>query len=245
MWRFVIPAAFLAGALPLAAQTTPPELEGGLEIKWMRDSEEYATLTREVYRLAERAVTDAARRQPRGRPWAVVVDVDETTLDNSAYQLERLAYRVPFDSASWNAFDRRSQSGVVPGVADFIAAVRRLGGHVAWITDRWESVREPTRANLARHGLWQDDDRLCLLTGEPQYTKATRRAEVAGGTGRCAWEGTPLTILAFFGDQMSDFPAAGESDPDAGSDAAFGARYFILPNAMYGRWTTRVTRRDR
>ena len=96
-----------------------------------------------------------------------------------------------------------------------------------------------------RHGLWQDDDRLCLFTGEPQDTKAARRAQVAGGSGRCAWEGTPLTILAFLGDQMTDFPQAGESDPDAGNDAAFGVRCFLLPQPMYGAWTTRVTRRDR
>ena len=45
------------------------------------------------------------------------------------------------------------------------------------------------------------------------------------------------------GDQMGDFPAAGESDPDAGNDAAFGVRYFLLPNPMYGAWVSRRTRR--
>jgi predicted secreted acid phosphatase len=41
---------------------------------------------------------------------------------------------------------------------------------------------------------------------------------------------------------MGDFPSAGESDPDAGKKDAFGRRYFILPNPMYGQWTSRVTR---
>ncbi len=235
----------VSGPAPLGAQTTPPELQGGLEIKWMRDSEEYAALSRQLYRLAERAVAEAARRASRGR-WAVVLDLDETVLDNSAYQLERLAYRLPFDSTSWNAWIRhRREAGTVPGIGEFIAAVRRLGGRVAWISNRWDSTREPTRADLVRHGLWNDDDRLCLLTAEPAYTKAARRAEVTGGSGRCAWDGAPMTVLAYVGDAMGDFPAAGEADPDAGSDAAFGTRFFMLPNPMYGSWVTRVTRRGR
>lgn len=247
MSRLAAFALCCAAVLPAAldAQATPPELQGGLEVKWMRDSEEYAAIARQLYRSADRAVSDAARRQPRGRSWVVVLDIDETTLDNSAQQLERLAYRQPFDTASWNAWTRRIEAGAIPGVVDFIASVRRQGGHVAWITNRAESVREPTRANLAARGLWNDDDRLCLLTPEPGYNKAARRAEVASGSGRCAWSGTPMSVLAFLGDQMGDFPQAGESDPDAGHDEAFGIRYFLLPNAMYGNWVTHVTRRDR
>jgi predicted secreted acid phosphatase len=61
-----------------------------LGIKYMRDSEEYATLARQVYRLAEEAVTRLARDNA-SRPWTVVLDIDETTLDNSTYQLERAA----------------------------------------------------------------------------------------------------------------------------------------------------------
>ena len=246
MSRIAALAVIIASALPaaLVAQAPPPELQGGLEIKWMRDSEEYAAIARQLYRNAERAVTDAARRQPRGSAWAVVLDMDETALDNSAHQLERLAYRVPFDSSEWNAWTRRVEAGAVPGVADFIAAVRRLGGHVAWISNRVESVREATRVNLAARGLWNDDDRLCLEP-EPASRKTARRAEVASGSGRCSWNGTAMTVLAFVGDQMSDFPQTGEQDPDAGRDEAFGVRYFLLPNAMYGAWVTRVTRRDR
>lgn len=232
-------------AAPLAAQAAP-EQTGALEIKWMRDSEEYAALTRMVYRSAERVVGDAARRLPRGRAWAVVLDLDETALDNSIYQLTRVAYRLPFDTASWNAWVRREDAGAVPGVADFVTAMRRLGGHVAWISSRGDMTRDPTVANMRARGLWNDDDRICLLTADPAYNKAARRAEVASGSGRCAWDGTPMTVLGFFGDNIQDFPQAGENDPDAGpSDTAFGTRFFMLPNPMYGGWVTTPTRKVR
>ncbi len=242
--------AVLCAALsapPLVAQA-PPAVQHGKEIRYVRDAEEYAVLTRMVYRSATRAVEAAARQAPqppqlpRGQPWAVSLDVDETALDNSAYQLDRATYGVPFDTNSWNAFVNRRESGAVPGVREFIAAVRRLGGRVAWITNRAETVRQATQDNLAAAGLWHENDRLCLLSADPRYTKAARRTEAASGTGACAWAGQRVTFLAFIGDAMGDFPASGEGDPDAGNDAAFGTRYFMLPNPMYGSWERRVTR---
>jgi 5'-nucleotidase (lipoprotein e(P4) family) len=242
-------AALLLGAARLAlaqAAPPPPIVQHSREVRWFRDSEEYATQARMIYRQAARAVEAAVRQLPRGQAqpaWAVVLDVDETALDNSVYQLDRAAYGVPFDTASWNAFVNRRQSPAVPGAVEFVAAVRRLGGRVAWITNRAEAVRAATQANLASAGLWHDGDRLCLLSADPAYTKGARRAEVASGSGACAWEGQRVTIVAFVGDAMGDFPAAGEGDADAGNDAAFGVRYFLLANPMYGSWERRPTRR--
>jgi len=235
--------ALHAFGAPAAWAQTPPVVQHNKEIRWVRDSEEYATLARQVYRAAARAVEAAARQVPRGQPWAVVLDVDETALDNSVYQLDRAAYGVPFDTVSWNAFVNRRASPAIPGVVEFIAGVRRLGGRVVWNTNRAEAVRAATQGNLANAGLWHDGDRLCLLSTDPAYTKAARRAEAASGTGSCAWEGQRVTIVAFVGDAMGDFPAAGEPDADAGNDAAFGVRYFLVPNPMYGAWERRPTRR--
>ena len=210
-----------------------------LGIKYMRDSEEYAVLARQVYRLAAEAVTSAAKRV--GRAWCVVVDVDETALDNSQYELELVAYGLPFDPPSWEAWVQRREAGVVPGATDFVATVRRAGGRIAWISNRDTTTTHATRANLARVGLWNDDDRLCLQDGAKR-SKAIRRAEVMAGQGACGWTGLPMAILAFVGDHMGDFPEPSEQIPNTGSDAAFGKTCFLLPNSMYGDWTTRVTR---
>jgi 5'-nucleotidase (lipoprotein e(P4) family) len=239
--------ASLAAIAPAAAAQTPPTRSAEpaprppehLEIKYVRDSAEYRALVRQVYRDAARAVTSAAATK-REQPWLVILDVDETALDNSTYQLERYAYHLPFDDQSWNAWVTRGEAGPVPGVVEFVRAVRQAGGRIAWISNRDLVVREATRANLAAHGLWNDDDRLCLAA-EGGYTKAVRRREVATGQGTCAWVGQPMDIVALVGDQFGDFPAAGEPIPDAGRDEAFGSRFFLLPNPMYGAWERRVT----
>lgn len=210
------------------------------DVKWVRDSEEYAALARQVYRVAGRALPQAI---PQGRSWAVVLDVDETALDNSIYELERAAYGIPFAAPSWDAWVRRRAAPAVPGAVEFVAEVRRLGGRIAWITNRSDATREETRQNLESTGLWGANDVLCLAAADTSYTKRVRRAEVMSGRGRCAWNGEPQVIAAFVGDQTSDFPQAGEPDPDAGNDHAYGTRFFLLPNPMYGSWTTRVTRR--
>ena len=41
---------------------------------------------------------------------------------------------------------------------------------------------------------------------------------------------------------MTDFPESGRAVPGTGTDAAFGRICFLLPNSMYGAWTTKVTR---
>jgi predicted secreted acid phosphatase len=51
-----------------------------------------------------------------------------------------------------------------------------------------------------------------------------------------------MRVVAFVGDQLGDFPSAAEQIPQTGTDAAFGRACFLLPNSMYGGWTTSVTR---
>ena len=100
-------------AVGTALQAQQPAAPRELAIKYMRDAEEYAALARQVYRIGGEAVARTAPALAR-RAWAVILDVDETALDNSTYQLERSAYGLPFDPGSWNAWVRRREAGPVP-----------------------------------------------------------------------------------------------------------------------------------
>ena len=233
----------LAVSMPLLVSAQQPAvLTQNLAIKYMRDSQEYATLARQVYRAAEQMVRTAAAALPQGS-WVVSLDVDETALDNSPYQLEREAYRLPVDVTSFNAWAARRQAAAIPGAAAFVLTVHQLGGSVAWISNRDVQTLEATRANLTALQLWGDQDRLCLQAQTtPKPTKRMRRSEVSTGQGGCSWPGTRMRFIAFVGDQMGDFPEPDEGIPDAGTDLAFGRTCFLLPQAMYGEWVTRVTR---
>ena len=97
----------------------------------MRDSEEYATLTRQVYRLAGEAVTRAANSA------GAAMGGGAGHRRNDARQLDLSArtrgLRAAVYDKSWDAWVERREASPVPGVADFIAQVRRAGGHVGWI----------------------------------------------------------------------------------------------------------------
>lgn len=223
--------------LPLSAEA------GDKATRWVRDSIEYHTLTHQVYAGATRAVqeTIAAEGLKKKDHFVVVVDVDETILDNSPYQLQMGAYGTSFEPASWNAWCERREAIPVPGAAAFIASVHEAGGKVAFVTNRHEVTRQATQDNLEAQGLWGKDDILCLKTDDEAYDKVVRRTEVRGGTGACSWEGKPARVLAYVGDTITDFPEAGE-EAGVDRDAAWGQSYFLLPNPMYGSWERGVTR---
>src|SRR5688572_12292927 len=116
--------AFLVlAALPLASlasQTPDPDQK---QVKYVRDSEEYAVLTRQIYRQALAALTAAVRERTArvSGPWAVALDIDETVLDNSTYELDRAAYGLTFENRSWNAWVDRAEAGLLPGLVDLIS----------------------------------------------------------------------------------------------------------------------------
>jgi|GEM_PF-206412 len=252
MMSLVAPALRAQVALPACPAATcaqrSPDATRGLDIKYVRDSAEYATLSRQVYRIATMAV---ARNRPASGTWGVILDIDETTLDNSQYQLERGIYGLGYDDASWASWVQRAEARTVPGVKDFLDDVRRSGGRVIFITDRYTEyigldgsradLLKATRDNLTNNGLMVNADLLCLKTN-PNDSKAARRQSVKDGSGICSWSGTSVQVVAFVGDQMTDFPQKGELFTAAGMDKEFGNSFFLLPQPMYGRWTNAVTR---
>ncbi len=238
------PSATPPAPAPTPATPRPAEAREALAIKWLRDSGEYAALTRMVYGFAARALTqaaDTARQTGETTPLAAVLDVDETTLDNSVYQLERAAYGLPYDDASWDAWVERRAAGSVPGVVDFVKEARARGVRLVWLSNRAQETAAATRDNLAAFGLWADGDALCLQIGDQDARKSERRAQVRNGQGACSL-GAPARVLVYVGDQLGDFPVDGEETPESRRAECFGQRCFLLPNPMYGSWARGVTR---
>ncbi len=213
-----------------------------LELKWFRDSIEFQALTTGTFRNGLAAVeARSVKLNKKKTDWTVVVDIDETLLDNSPYFLELAAYHRLFDWASWDAWCERRTAEPIAGAPEFIAGVREAGGRVAFISNRMVGTQQATIDNLKLHGMWSDDDLICLKTDDKAYSKIARRAEVAAGKGECSWDGVSPVAVAYFGDTITDFPSV-----DEGGDPAdhWGVDYFVLPNPMYGGWEHGVTRPD-
>lgn len=218
---------------PVAAAPPAPAAPVPEAIRWVRDSAEYHAALYQVYRLATTRVEQAVAKLPAGS-WAVILDADETVLNNSLYQLERSKLGLGFSPESWNAWVKRREATPLPGAASFLARVRALGGRIAIVTNRLESECADTRAVFEAFTLAYDA-MLCRVEGTPS-DKNPRFADVAQG--RSPAGNSPLEIVAVVGDNIQDFPGLSQKDKVQGAPAftEFGVRYFLVPNPMYGSW---------
>jgi 5'-nucleotidase (lipoprotein e(P4) family) len=233
---------------------------------WIRTSAEFRSSAEGTYRSAlqglERGLTDAewsAEPSQSGDfarlPPAVVMDIDETVLDNSAPQARMLlAGACPGDFAVlWDAWIAERAAPAVPGAAAFIRAARELKDpqgrqvRVFLITNRECGARpdaaaacpqqDDTLGNLRALGLDAAtlDDDLMLKSERPEWVteKLPRRQLVAQS----------YRIVLNVGDDLGDFIADARQQSLAERDRArcrhrdwWGARWFMIPNPMYGSW---------
>ncbi len=215
-----------AAASPAVDQTRDPA-----GIRWVRDSAEYRALVLQTYRLATAHVEREAATRQAG-DWAVVLDADETVISNLTYQVERGRAGLGFTPESWYAWVRREEATPLPGAAAFLARVRSLGGRIAIVTNRRMGECDATIAVFRKHEL-SYDVMLCRPDEGPsdknvRFDAVTRGTAVPGAG--------PLEVVAFLGDNIFDFPGLSQDARDDAGLEAFGERYFVLPNPMYGSW---------
>jgi 5'-nucleotidase (lipoprotein e(P4) family) len=222
----------LTGACATAGGAAPADRALPAEVHWVRTSAEYHALFLEVYRWAGDAVAEAAARRQPGT-WAVILDVDETVLDNSEYQAGRARQGLGFTNESWNEWVREEAATALPGARRFVDDVRSRGGRVVLVTNRDEVVCDPTRRNLEAVDV-RVDLVLCRRPGPSE--KESRFRSVEDGTASDAFPA--LEVVAWVGDNIHDFPGGSQAlrNGDPVALAAFGQRYFVLPNPMYGSW---------
>jgi 5'-nucleotidase (lipoprotein e(P4) family) len=204
--------------------------------RWVRASDEYLHLVDAVYHDALDETLSMAAALPPGTEWTIVADVDETLLDNSGYAVQ--VGPGGYAPETWKVWVEAAAAPAIPGAVAFVDAIRAAGGHVALITNREDAPS--TQKNLEAVGLFRDGDRLCGKTDTSD--KEPRRRSVREGTAVCGWEGHPMVVLAWLGDQMGDFPKPGEDIADPLNLDPWGRRYFVIPNPIYGAWESRDSR---
>ena len=194
------------------------------EVRWVSQSSEYTYLCEQIYSSA----ASVLQNQLEGidRP-VIVMDLDETVLNNAQYQVELFEKSETYNPTSWNAWVNKELASAVPGAKPFILEFKqKYEGRIVFISNRDASTIKATRNNLDSLGLLFEED-VFLLRKDKKDTKIVRRNEVIEGIGRMERYG-PNKVLSYFGDQIGDFP----SD----TTFMFSINKFMLPNPMYGKW---------
>ncbi|MHC1775771.1 MAG: 5'-nucleotidase, lipoprotein e(P4) family [Lentimicrobium sp.] len=161
----------------------------------------------------------------------IVLDIDETVLDNSPFQAECILEGTSYP-VNWDEWCKLARAKALPGALDFLAYAKANGLSIYYITNRKAHLREATVKNLKELG-FPDTDAEHVLMRTSVDTKEPRRQELL--------KNNHISLL--FGDNLNDFSDIFEKkSPDERNalvdDAGrlFGQRYIILPNAMYGDW---------
>ena len=173
----------------------------------------------------------------RERPRAVVVDIDETVLDNSPAQAFGVKNRRAFNLTDWYAWGERRGAKAVPGAVDFVNYTVSRGVKVFYVSNRDDVQLQATIDNLKSAGFRDAAAENVLLRAGGVSTKTPRREAIA----------QKYRVVFLMGDNLDDFSDAFErksvAERFAETDktrALFGDKFIVLPNAMYGTWENAI-----
>ena len=166
---------------------------------------------------------------------AIIIDVDETVLDNSSFQSRTILSGLSYPNG-WAKWVNESMATAVEGVYEFLHYANENDVKIFYVTNRLESFREPTIRNLKNLGLPFDDNLNSLIMREDENVrdKTKRRKNIA----------EDYRIVLLLGDQLTDFISTKEayvyhSDrkklANKYSDM-WGSKWFMITNPTYGRW---------
>ena len=198
---------------------------------WYQHSAEMKALYYQAFNWAA-VVLEREVAHPSGRPRAVVLDIDETVLDNSPQTGRQILDGVPFSPDIWDRWCRLEAAEALPGVLDFTLRATELGVEVFYISNRGDHLTDPTLANLQKLG-FPNADRDHVLLKSTTSDKDARRAMVS----------VDHDLVMLIGDNLGDFSGVFDERAD-GRDLEevernrekFGYEFILLPNPMYGSW---------
>ena len=248
-YRSLIIAAALAAlavAPGLAAEATPPSDLLNAEL-WMQSAVEYRANCLTVYALARTRLDEALADKSwtavdqtgnyQDLPPAVILDLDETAIDNSAYEAGLAVSGGDFDPKSWDVWTKAEQAKAIPGAVEFTTYADGKGVKVFYVTNRNADQKEATKRNLQALGfpMGGNVDTFLMQRDRPEWASSAKGA-------RIAHVAKDYRVLLLFGDNIGDFSdkyngsIAERDQAFAALKAHFGHDWMMLANPSYGSW---------
>ena len=216
----------------------------GNAILWVQTSAEYRALCYQAYNAAlaqVKAAKDSSSsggcNASSGKPLAIVLDCDETVVDNSPFFEE--TFKSLDENTSMESTLRKfgewiasGKAKAMPGALEFLQNVDALGAAIFYVTNKPEGMKPATLTHMKSLNFPQVDDAHVLLNSgdsnkEPRFTEIEKS----------------YNVVVYLGDSMHDFPIGMYGQDSAGRKAItdekradFGKKYIVLPNPMYGSW---------
>lgn len=200
-------------------------------VLWQQTSGEYRALCFQAYNFARLSLKEALWEAKTTKPNCVIVDIDETVLDNSAFQGHEIKKGLSYDQKDWAEWTNLTQADTVPGALAFLKFAASKNIETIYISNRDGKDYAATLKNLQKFG-FPNADESHFFAMKDSSNKEPRRQAVLG----------KYNILLLCGDNLSDFSNVfyrenkNTIEQVNASQALFGTKYIVLPNPMYGDW---------
>nr|WP_320117795.1 5'-nucleotidase, lipoprotein e(P4) family [uncultured Marinifilum sp.] len=209
---------------------------------WFQRSSECRALYYQAFNLAKLSLDkQLANCNDKSKAKAVVVDIDETVLDNSPFETNCIRTGKTFTSAAWKEWTDKAKAQATPGSLEFLKYAASKGVETFYISNRDTSATATTLENLKMLGFpYANKEHLLLKTNT---SNKTERRNIVNKT---------HNILIFAGDNVGDFDEFledrtenyGFSKVDSMKNK-FGEKFIVLPNPMYGSWEKPILKSDK
>ena len=208
---------------------------------WMRTSAEYRALAYQGYNVAlnivKMAVADPSHQR---KPLAIVLDADETVVDNTKLMGESIANdNGRFDAPWWRAAVHKGESRAMPGAVEFLNEVHKQGVEIFYVSNRYAPVNyDATVQNFKELG-FPSVDKDHVLLFEKDSDKQPRFDAIA----------KKYAVVLYMGDNAGDFPIgtkgktlAERNDIIDAHKEDFGTTFVVFPNPAYGSWVSALAK---
>ncbi len=190
-------------------------------VLWFQKGETARLACEQSFDYAKRLLLEKIAGRDSLSKLAVVLDLDETVVDNSPYEARVIQDGKSYEPESWALWVKEANADAIPGALDFLHFADSIGVSLFYVSNRRHENRAFTLQNLLALGVPQADSNTVLLRKEVS-DKSARRAQVA--------EKHEIALL--IGDQTGDF-----AQDFASAERQLKGKIVVIPNPMYGEFT--------
>ncbi len=203
-----------------------------MSVLWYQRSAEMKALYYQCYNMAKMIVDNKLKENKAVTKNAVVLDIDETVLDNSPYEAWMIDKSFPYSVKTWKIWTKAAIAKPTPGVVEFLNYIKSKGVEAFYVSNREIDERDATLKNMINEKIpFADSIHILLKNNSSNKTDRYKSIE------------KKYKIILTIGDNLRDYNEIfGNRKNNYGLNMAdslknqFGESFVILPNPMYGDW---------
>jgi 5'-nucleotidase (lipoprotein e(P4) family) len=206
-------------------------------VSWYQHAGEMEALYYQGFNFARIRLDEAIKEKSASKPLAVIVDIDETMLNNSPF--ETLLLNQTYKLSDWYKWTSQASAKALPGALEFSKYAQSQKVDVFYITNRDDNERVGTLKNLQNLDFPNADENHLMTKSD--LSESTGNTSSKEGRRNKVAENYEITLL--IGDNLNDFSQIFEDrSKNDGKEAVeknkeqFGKKFIIMPNPMYGAW---------